>query len=524
MKCKYFLRNLKNLIIISCLVGLNFNLSARELSPIVKVQNGELQGYKENGRFNFQGIPFAEAPISERRWQIPIPKRKWEGVYYAGHLANSCATNSTLGGFSKLSDSEDCLYLNVYVPDNLSENPFNKQYPVLFVIPGGGLQTGSGDEYDASYFTKRGIIVVTSNFRLGPFGFFYDPNLDNEKTTPVNLGLMDQQLALKWINNNIQAFGGDPKNISLFGESAGGQSIVAHITSPLSKGLFQRAISASGPYHADEKNINEAKQVTYDIAKALDCHGTPEQISACLKSKPTEVFLDPKFAPFFTDGFYLDNTTLPYSYKEALEKNKFNKVDLISGYNQDEGTLFAGVFENEKGSKLDRQDYEQILLIFYGKNASKDIFTKTKYSENTDYTQQLANDLGKYKFICPIIKFNSLISTKMPIYSYEFADTTIPLYVKPMSLPHGAYHTSELMYLFKDFHGATGQVQKLTSAQKKLSNTMLDYFSNFIKTGNPNAKGLTEWSQFNNNQNSIQFDPLGVKKISGLNKKWNCEP
>lgn len=516
-------KNRKKLLTIGLFALLSFNLQARELSPVIQVQNGELQGYREQGQLKFQGIPYAEPPISERRWQEPVPKRQWGGKYYAGHLGNSCATNSTLGGFSKLSDSEDCLYLNVYVPDDSSAQPLKYNYPVLFVIPGGGLQTGSGDEYDASYFTQKGIIVVTMNFRLGPFGFFYNPSLETSRATPVNLGLMDQQLALKWINQNIHAFGGDPKNITIFGESAGGQSVAAHIISPLSKGLFQRAISASGPYHTDTKDLNDAKKVTQTIAKSLGCYGTPQQISTCLKSKPTEAFLSTEFAPLFSDGFYLDQTTLFHPYAVAFEKNQFNKVDLISGYNQDEGTLFAGVFENEKGTKLDWQDYEQILGIFYGKNARQDIFANTIYPANTDYTKQLAVDLGKYKFICPIMRFNNVASSKIPTYGYEFADHTIPLYIQPMSLPHGAYHTSELMYLFKDFHGATGHVQQLTPTQKQLSEKMLSYFSNFIKTGNPNAKGLTEWSRYNaKSQSSIQFQPSGAQRISNLNQKWNC--
>ena len=521
---KSILKNRKKRLMLGLFMALSLNVQARDLSPVIQVQNGELQGHREDGQLKFQGIPYAEAPISERRWQEPVPKRQWGGKYYAGHLANSCATNSTLGGFSKLSDSEDCLYLNVYVPDDASAQPFKHNYPVLFVIPGGGLQTGSGDEYDASYFTQKGIIVVTMNFRLGPFGFFYNPSLDMSQTTPVNLGLMDQQLALKWINQNIHAFGGDAKNISIFGESAGGQSVAAHIVSPLSKGLFQRAISASGPYHADKKDLNDAKRVTNTVAKALGCQGTAQQMSACLKSKPTEAFLSPEFAPLFNDGFYLDQTTLFYPYDVALANNQFNKVDLISGFNQDEGTLFAGVFENEKGAKLERQDYEQVLGIFYGKDAAKDIFAKTKYAANTDYTQQLALDLGKHKFVCPIMKFNNAASRKMPTYGYEFADRSIPLYIQPMSLPHGAYHTSELMYLFKGFHGATGSVQTLTPTQKQLSHTMLSYLSNFIKTGNPNTKGLTEWPRYEaKKQMTIQFQPQGAQQISNLNQRWNCE-
>ncbi|MCU4336401.1 carboxylesterase/lipase family protein [Acinetobacter dispersus] len=495
---------------------------AYELSDIVDTSSGQIQGVAESNLVRFQGIPYAEAPIGARRWEAPVEKRKLDAVYYAGNLANTCATTTNLGGFSKISDSEDCLYLNVYVPKNVSLDK-NQKAPVLFWIPGGGLQTGSANEYDPQYFIDKGIIVVTINYRLGPFGFFYNPSTTNKDAAFINLGLMDQQAALKWVNKNIESFGGDAKNITIFGESAGGQSVLANIFSPLSKNLFQKAIAASGSYHADLKNVADAKQVTHTIAQKLNCVGDAAAVSACLKSKPTEQFLTPDISSLFNDGFFIDNTTLNKSFYQSIESNEFNVSSMINGFNTDEGSFFAGVIENSLGRKMNYDDYVGSLTGLYGKNTQKHIIKNKKPNTSTDYTQAFSEDLGKYKFVCPTITFNNLFSKKVALYSYEFADKSAPQYIKPISIAYGAYHTGELAYLFKDFRGANGSLTKLNPSQAELSKTMVNYWANFIKTGNPNGDALVNWAQYQNNaKNTLLFKTDGAKLIQERSSNRSC--
>lgn len=495
---------------------------ANNLSAIIETQNGRIQGYEKKDFTSFQGIPYAEAPIGDRRWEPPVNKRKWSDVYIAGKFGNTCATASSLGGFSKISDSEDCLYLNVYVPKQAT-NQSKKKSPVLFWIPGGGLQTGSGDEYDPTYFTNRGIVVVTINYRVGPFGFFYKPAPNTEKSAPVNLGLMDQQAALKWVNQNIERFGGDAKNITVSGESAGGQSVLANVFSPLSKNLFQKSIALSGSYYTDVKSLDDAKNKTALIAKKLNCHGNDKQLSACLKSKPTELFLTSEMGALFNDGFYVDNYTLTNPFFESIKNNEINVKSMINGFNTDEGTFFAGVMELGKGSKLNRDDYIKSLANLYGKNAKKEVIEKTNSQVSVDATRALAEDLGKYKFVCPSIRFNNALSQKIPLFGFEFGDKTAPQYIKSTSIAYGAHHTSELAYIFKDFYGASGKLNPLTPEQKKLSDTMLSYWSNFIYSDSPNNSQLVDWKAYSPTKKSILLFAEGKATLKqNIDKEWSC--
>ena len=488
-----------------------------KLTDIITSPSGKFQGLVQNGYLQFKGIPYAEPPIGEKRWQAPETKSIMEGVYFAGKFGNSCATTLNLAGFSKISQSEDCLYLNVYAPKTKT----NTKRPVLFWIPGGGLRTGSGDEYDASKFIKKDIVVVTINYRLGVFGFFSHPALNQEKRK-INYGLLDQQKALLWVKNNISSFSGDPNNVTIFGESAGGHSVIANILSPLSSGLFNKAIISSGSYNLDQKNIEQANRIGIEVAKKVGCDvGTASNQLGCLKLLPTAKLATTEISNLYNDQFTIDGEILPRPFNEAVEKGNFNKVSIINGFQNNEGNFFAGVIENSTKTKIDKDLYIKSMQGLYGKEFS----SVKETNENTDFTVKLGNDLTKYKFICPAIQFNKDISNKTPVYSYVFNDQTAPQYIDKMSKPYLAAHTSELIYFFEGFHGATGKKVALTNKQQRLSNAMMSYWSNFIKNGNPNqGDSIKEkWFKFESgNMRAIEFTENGIYNIENLATRYKC--
>lgn len=488
-----------------------------KLTEIVNSPSGKYQGLEQEGYLQFKGIPYAEPPVGEKRWQAPENKSVMEGVYFSGKFGNSCATTVSLAGFSKISQSEDCLYLNVYAPKDNE----GKKRPVLVWIPGGGLRTGSGDEYDVSNFIKKDIVVVTINYRLGVFGFFSHPALNHE-SKKINYGLLDQQKALSWVQRNIASFGGDPDNVTLFGESAGGHSVLANIVSPLSSGLFKKAIISSGSYNLDQKNIAQANAVGLEVAKAVGCDdGTPDGQLACLKKTPVAKLATTAISNLYNDQFTIDGDIIPYTFNEAIAKGKVNKVDIINGFQNNEGTFFAGVIENDAGKKIDKQIYTASMMTLYGKSFS----SVEETDDNTDFTAKLSDDLTKYKFICPSLQFNAEMAKKNRLYAYVFNDKTAPQYIPKMSRPYLAAHTSELIYFFDGFHGATGVKQALTKEQQRLSDNIVSYLSNFIKNGDPNqgAPVREKWTEFNTeHMMAIEFSDKGIFDINNLSKKYVC--
>ena len=512
------------LLSISCLLpwsaqALQTPAATFQPSTPVRISPGLVQGYHAEGRINFRGIPYAEAPTGQRRWQPPVDKRAWDGVYLANKFGNSCATTVSLAGFGKPSHSEDCLFLNVYVPEGAAPAP----RPVLVVLPGGGLETGSGDEYDPGYFTDKGVVVVTLNFRLGLFGYFHEPALGTPEQAAINFGLLDQQAALRWVAGNIAAFGGDPGRVTLYGESAGGMSVLAHVFSPLSKGLFHGGIASSGAFHNDSYSLAEARDTATRLATLLDCQGSPQAISQCLRNRPAEDFLAPQVSALFHNSFFVDGVSLPHTFADALEAGQFNPVPLISGYNHDEGTFFAAVSELGKGAPLQRADYEGAMRGLYGKRAQQDIFDKPPLPDDTHFTQALATDLGRYKFICPVIDFNARLAAKLPVYSYEFADRQAPVYSPPVSIDYGAYHTGDMAYLFKGFHGASGKVPQFTAQQQRLSSIMVGHASQFIHSGDPNGPGLPAWQRLRpGGHNTLVLANGQARMQDNVRDAFNC--
>lgn len=523
------IRNKRRILTLAALAGLSItamsaNAFAQELSPVVQMSKGTIEGVKNDGYLQFKGIPYAKAPVGSLRWMPPVEEEKWSGTLKANHFANTCATKLTLGGFGPVSAAEDCLYLNVYTPAVLPEN--NSKLPVMVWIPGGGLGSGSGNEYDASKLVSKNVIVVTMNYRLGMFGYFSHPALNHEGHKAINYGTLDQQAALKWVNKNIQSFGGDNHNVTLFGESAGGHSVLAQMASPGAKGLFNRAIVSSGSFSLKQPTVAEATKIGELVAKNVGCsEGTEEKMAECLRAVPTETILDKGVNYMTTAQVVTDGEVMPESLEAAFSSGRYNVVPIINGFNTNEGTFFAAMMELDSGKPIDNIGFYEGLKAFFGESDANTLIKRAAIpAKQVNLGQDYADFFGRAKFICRTPMMNNLLAKNTPVYSYEFADKTAPQFAKPVSFPYAAAHTSDLQYIFRDFHGTTGELHKLNPAQEKLSILMVDYWTNFAKTGNPNAKGLPVWGVYHpQTESTLYLHTQNTKMIEGISKTFNCD-
>jgi para-nitrobenzyl esterase len=324
-------------------------VGAEHAGPIVHTTEGPVQGLVKNGVDEFLGIPYAAPPVGDLRWQPPKPHAAWTQTLSATKFGNTCPQITELGVFAgPVSLTEDCLFLNVFTT-RTNPAPNAKRLPVLVWIHGGGLFDGETNDYDASALVKGGpagpTVVVTINYRLGLLGYLGHPALDAEGHNFGNYGLMDQQVALRWVQHNIAAFGGDPGNVTLGGQSAGSTSTAAAVISPASAGLFHRAIFQSGPL-LTVAPLALAEQRGENFAKAAGC-GTDSsaQAAACLRGLSVEKVLSLQGTAAangpYVNGLLVDGTVLPISGDVAWSTGKFNHMPIMNGGVADEGAFTA---------------------------------------------------------------------------------------------------------------------------------------------------------------------------------------
>jgi len=462
-------------------------------SPIVQTSEGAVRGVEKNGTSVFLGIRYAAPPVGDLRWKPPQPPAMRNDLQDAARYGNRCAQNFTLGVFAKPSYEEDCLFLNVFAPSGFS---FGKKRPVMLWIHGGATRSGSGDDYDGSKLAKDGnTVVVTFNYRLNAFGFLAHPTLDAEGHAFGNYGIMDQQAALRWVQQNISAFGGDPENVTIFGESAGGQSVLANVASPTATGLFHRAIVHSGPIlqpitviHLD---LAPARAQGEDFARAMGC---PDQSAKCLRSLSVRDILDK--GPVIGNQHIVDGTILPLQHATAFRTGQFNRVPMMIGANRDDWTWIRAFIESATGAPLTSAQYPNEIAATFGANASQVI---ARYPLSAYLSPSLAiaaaeTDAG---FTCSARRLLQWVSRYVPqTYAFQFADRTAPSYMPPVSFQLGAAHTFELQYLFPQFHGATGTPQNLNADQLRLSDQMVRYWTTFARQGNPNSESSPSWATY----------------------------
>ncbi|MCX7825514.1 MAG: carboxylesterase family protein, partial [Verrucomicrobiae bacterium] len=464
--------------------------SAGALDDTVKIESGMISGLTVGGSKDvrvFKGIPFAAPPVGALRWKPPQPVKPWEGVRACTESGPWCPQPKPIAGFAPPKQSEDCLYLNIWTA---AKTPGEKR-PVMFWIHGGGCTTGSGatPTYDGTALARQGVVVVTINYRLGPFGYFAHPLLSKESPQGVsgNYGHLDQIAALQWVRNNIAAFGGDPGCVTIFGESAGAMSVCRLMISPQAKGLFHRAIAQSGGAHGRNRHLREKRGLLPPmetegerIAAKLGCDKADNPLAA-LRAKSAQELLN---ASMPAQGLYgrglkfgpiVDGWTIPEDPGEMFAAGKQHDVPFLVGSNADEGTLFISQMPVQRvmGYKLavrgvfGRHAEEALRLLPCGSDAD----VKAAFSRFTTVTA----------FVGPARMLVKAMGAKQsPAFLYHF--TRVSPSLKRSGL--GATHAAEIPYVFGTLRPTA--VEK----DRELSKVMSACWVRFAKTGDPNGDGL----------------------------------
>ena len=424
------------------------SLAAGSFAPLVQTKDGAVQGFAKDSLYEFLGIPYAAPPVGALRWQPPQPPAAWTQPLQATKFGNVCPQLPNLDGFNLgTSYTEDCLYLNVYTPQQASRT----KLPVIVWIYGGGLFAGESNDYNARKLVIQGnTVVVTFNYRLGHLGFFAQPAIDAEHHLTQNYGLMDQQFALQWVRQNISRFGGDPFNVTIFGKSAGGQSVFANLASPLANGLFQQGIVESGSYGFQTTSRENAETNGVALANAVGC---TDQTAACLRSVSVEAITNATTPQL---GLSVDGKVLPLSLNTAFISGRFNRVPIIDGNNHDELRLFEALScDIDTGSPATPAEYVASVDNSYG-GAASEVLARYPLSNYADADEALAAVGTDAGWICTARAADRWLSRYTPVYAYEFNDENAPSYLPPVSFPYGAAHTSELQFLFPGWHGGYG--------------------------------------------------------------------
>ncbi len=499
----------RGLVLIVGIVAIPVSASAfaQTTGAVVNTRSGAVRGLVRGAYRVFQGIPYAAPPLGPLRWRPPEPAAHWKGVRDATRPGSPCAQvpltvlpggKAILPGASNLtgSTSEDCLYLNVWTHAR-STHP----RPVFVWFHGGNDIYGAGSDYDGSRLTVAGeVVVVTVNYRLGPLGYLALPGLSAQSPdhTSGDYGLMDQVAALQWVRANIAAFGGNPRQVTVGGQSAGAWASCDLMASPAARGLFERAILESGTCAAGGSGSNATSPILtlgageaagQTFAASVGCSDAATQLS-CLRALPASKLISGELAA--TWGVNTGPAVLPISPAAAWAKGRINRVPVLVGSTHDEYRFRTFVNVNFLGGgPLTPATYAARVQQENPGNAGAVLanYPASAYpSPDLAYATEKTDSL----YSCPAHADDLLYSTRVPVYAYEFDDQHAPpFFAAPNSIPQGAFHASEADYLFP-FHN----LAPLTASQQQLSSVMVGYWSHFIASGNPNAPSLPSWPRF----------------------------
>jgi para-nitrobenzyl esterase len=529
------------------------NLSAPAVSAhgggdlVAQTEAGALRGISQGSAIAFMGIPYARPPVGELRWEAPQAAEPWTGVRDATRPGKACTQDpagltpfiSPLAraygsNFSEpVESSEDCLYLNVWT----QEWPAQQALPVMVWLHGGSNRVGNGAQptYNGAALTARGVVVVTLNYRLGSLGFFSHPELTAKSPhhSSGNYGLLDQLAALRWVQNNITKFGGDPKNVTLFGESAGAIDSAMLMTSPLAEGLFRRVISESGPAFNTAITLAQAETLGKAAGELApgDPHLSPlERLRAVPATEIEKLVAQAKAQTGVdTSTFTTDGWVLLQSPRNAFLSGAIQKVDLMIGLNGREFSAFrlaaaaaaaaAGKSSgNQKsaGGSASVKQFSDAARPFFG------IWTRPAIAmylgdilvRREAGLDQATNDLVG---ACPVGAMAELTKAAgQQVFVYRF-DRSVP---GKGEAELGAFHSLEIPYVFGALHDPTWQWLPFTPDDAALSNLIQTYWTNFAKTGNPNAQGLPDWPAWSNGK--MEF--LEIRKDGRVTAQRNFPP
>lgn len=477
-------------------------------APLIHINSGDLQGVTNKKVTSFKGIPYAAPPVGKYRWRSPQPVEAWEGVRDASEFGAECAQAGFGRGNNSIAEgsSEDCLYLNIWKPAKAKQN---EDLPVMVWIHGGAFKFGSGAQpsFEGTQFAKQGVVLITINYRLDRLGFFAFPALSKEhpEEPKGNYAYMDQIAALEWVNQNISAFGGDPNNVTIFGQSAGGVSVHSLLTIPAASDLFHKAISESGGGRdgvltgrsidkdsADVYYPVSAETIGVNFARKHDIYGTDAAALDSLRALSAEEIID---AGQETDGeggsrIYsgpiLDGKLVIETAESAYKVNKQKHVPLLIGSNS--GEVPAGFVNADSKEQLFSKfgDLKEIAMAAYDPQDTTNleklltmVNTDVVWAEPARFTADAFTTAGD------------------PVYVYRFSYVSEALKHR---MPNGAPHGAEIPYVFNNLKSSTNRVNTKDENVAEMMNT---YWVNFAKSGDPNGGDLPSWPVFDPEKNSI---------------------
>lgn len=491
------------------------SLAAQQPETTVRVDGGQLEGVIEDGVVVYKGIPYAVPPVGEWRWRPPQPAAPWTGVRRAAEFGPNCMQGRfgppQASGVQPPRVSEDCLYLNIWRP---ADARAGARLPVMVWIHGGGFVGGSGSSPAnlGAGFARQGVILVSFNYRLGRFGFFAFPALSRERPEELkgNYAYMDQIAALKWVQRNIAAFGGDPKNVTIFGFSAGGVSVHSMLASPLARGLFQKAIVESGgsrdsvltarPMNRDGVDPNypvSAETIGVEFARSMGIEGTDEAALARLRALSAEQILQGPASggPRYELTPVLDGKLITETAESAYKARRMPRVPIIVGSNS----------ADTAGNRVRATSKEQLWARF-GKWSEQ-----AKAAYDPDGTADLAtliaranDDFGQAE---PArFAANAFAAIGAPAYRYRFSYVQTALREK---MRMGAPHGGEIAFVFGTLAPRPGV--EISDQDRAVSRMIQSYWVNFARKGDPNGPGLPQWPRHDPKKDLIfEFRPDGT--------------
>lgn len=505
------------------------SLIATAANPQVKTLNGIIEGLEETGVKIFKGVPFAAPPTGENRWKAPQQVASWKGIRKAHNFGPNPMQEPVFGDmmFGTKEMSEDCLYLNVWTPTTEQ----NANLPVFIYFNGGGLYAGSGSEprYAGLEYAKNGVVAITANYREGIFGFFAHPELskETEYKGSGNYGFMDQAAAIKWVKDNISAFGGDPNRITIMGESAGSMSVSALMASPLSKNLFAQAMGSSGSVLSQNKwlSLKEAEAIGINQAKAMGCNSIED-----LRKLPAEELMK-KARVRGVPVYNIDNYFMPKQPLDIFANSEQAQVPCLIGNNSAE--MGIGMFT--MGKSISRENLAPAVEYWF-KQPADTIFKLYNITNDEDLLKIQGYELAGDMFISySTWKWTDMQAKgKQPVFRYRYCHTRPAMKdetkesglaggvkdkdanSKPAPQTPGAVHSADIEYQMGTL--STNPVFAWNETDYKVSKIFMTYFLNFIKTGNPNGNGLPKWDAINGQE----FAPvmlIDVNPRQEINKK-----
>jgi para-nitrobenzyl esterase len=457
----------------------------------VRTEAGLVDGVREDGLAVYKGVPYAAAPVGALRWREPQPPSAWTGVRRTEAFAPACMQKGvSMPGETPPQVSEDCLYLNIWAPDARPDAPPGERLPVMVWIPGGGFTNGSASMplYWGDRLARRGVIVVTLAYRLGPFGFLAHPELTRESphNSSGDYGLMDQIAALKWVRHNIGAFGGDPERVTIMGQSAGATSVSLLMASPEAKGLFQRAVGESGggfePMQlAPDWLLPNAEKVGQAWASSLGAQSIED-----LRRLPADKLLE---GPFNSVSHpVIDRFVLPASPYAAFAEGRQNDVPILIGSNAEEARSLVDL------GPLRAATYAENIRKAWGElpAALYESYPHATDAEARDARAHFERDL---RFGWDVWAWARLQAAtgRGKVFYYRFNQSP-PFPAGSVYAGWGPSHFAELWYVFDHLDQAPSWAW--TPADRRLADTMAAYWTNFARTGDPNGPGLPPWPRF----------------------------